>query len=136
MGYAWRLNVGAITWKQGVFAYFFVLPYWSTGMGAFWKMFGLYNLSFNTVSAMFRARLLSVPRSSKVHIRMAMPVIIGWFLWKARNHAYFQNIKVPVRQIIMQIDSYLHQLGIAGILRQQFFRGEADCRFKDYAPWR
>ena len=100
------------------------------------KIFGVYHQGFTSISSMFNAWLLSIPRSVKVHIRMAFPIVICWFLWKAQNHAYFLNKKVSFWQIIVQIDMYLQQLGLARKFQREFFCGEMDCKFIGYAPCR
>ncbi|KAG6536466.1 hypothetical protein ZIOFF_001522 [Zingiber officinale] len=57
------------------------------------------------------------------HVREAIPFLVIWFLWVARNEAKNQGIKLSTQRIIRNVTRYL-MLGLtAGNIRNKHWRG-------------
>nr|XP_027077022.1 uncharacterized protein LOC113700774 [Coffea arabica] len=50
-----------------------------------------------------------------------MPAIVIWFLWKVRNRARHEGVPFQSRQVILDIESFVVQLGQAGVLMPKHF---------------
>ena len=97
--------------------------------GHYSRKFGITNLMQSSVSSIFSSWLLSIPGGSLQHIRSAMPAIILWFLWKARDHARFRNEEFNAQRVIWMIDTFVERLGAAKVLKSSHFKGDLDSPF-------
>lgn len=57
---------------------------------------------------------------------------ICWFLWKARYAARFKGDLFQANGVILQIESFLTLLRLAGKLRTPHFMGDIDCDLMRY----
>ncbi|XP_027098808.1 uncharacterized protein [Coffea arabica] len=67
---------------------------------------------------------------------MVMPAIVVWFLWKARNHARHEGASFQARQVILDIDSFVVQLGRTGVLLPKCFIGDLEHPWSPDAGFR
>ncbi|XP_027156448.1 uncharacterized protein LOC113757287 [Coffea eugenioides] len=95
------------------------------GASAVWnwskRQFGILDLMHSPLSAMFMSWLGSVGSGSLNHIHTAMPAIVAWFLWKARNRVQHEDVPFHARQIIQDIDSFVRLLGRARVFLPKHF---------------
>nr|XP_027077000.1 uncharacterized protein LOC113700749 [Coffea arabica] len=71
--------------------------------------------------------LLSHRFVSQNHIRVILPLLILWFIWKGRNKARFEGVSMSSDQVIDQVCAFVEQLGRGGLLKFEFFKGDTDC---------
>nr|XP_027096084.1 uncharacterized protein LOC113715980 [Coffea arabica] len=91
---------------------------------SFCQRFGIIDPRFSSVSAMVLAWLTSTSLVSRDHIRTVVPIVILWFLWKARNKALFEGEIFEARRVVSAVDEFVKQLGATARLSAAHFRGD------------
>lgn len=97
------------------------------------RLFGLLDLMSSSVSAMVCTWFLSVPGGAKDHVRILMPTLICWYLWKGRNAAKFQGTRFEAAGVIFKVEEMLHWMGRSKVFARDHFRGDLDCGWVGYA---
>lgn len=97
------------------------------------QRFGIMNFSFMGVSSMLLGWYNSHRRVSVEHVRVVVPLLILWFIWRERNSSRFEGLLMRSQHVVYQVDSLLDQLGRAGCFRQVHFRGDKDCALSSFA---
>lgn len=69
--------------------------------------------------------ILSYQGVGENHIRVIIPIIILWFIWRASNGAKFDSLMMRAESIVWQVGNFIEQLGEANKLGS--FRGDKDC---------
>ncbi|XP_071939022.1 uncharacterized protein [Coffea arabica] len=64
---------------------------------------------------------------SQNHIRVILPLLILWFIWKGRNKARFEGMSMSSDQVTNQVCALVEQLGRGGLFKLEFFKGDTDC---------
>ena len=62
--------------------------------------------------------------ASTDHVRVSLPVLILWVLWKVRNQACFVGAPFEASQVIAMIDRFVEQLGREKIFSESSFKGD------------
>lgn len=78
----------------------------------------------------FKSWIYSSDKVGKHHIRIAIPILIGWFSWLPRNEGKHKNKKVCSVSIIARILSFLHLSHSAKPYQRKFWEGDltvAEC---------
>lgn len=60
----------------------------------FARQFGLFPVMQSSIYPLLCSWLLSISEGSSEHVRMPLPVIILWSLWKVRNNSRFQGGRI------------------------------------------
>ncbi|XP_071914053.1 uncharacterized protein [Coffea arabica] len=94
------------------------------------RRFGFQMRNCSTMASVFIAWFLSSDTSSKNHIRVILPIVVCWFLWRARNHERFQGGRWEVNRIIWDVENFIEQLGRANKLKGFHFKGDEDCEWR------
>ncbi|CDP18110.1 unnamed protein product [Coffea canephora] len=68
-------------------------------------------------------------RVSTTHVRVLIPLLVLWFIWKSRNSARFEAGSITPAQVIFRIEEFLDQMGKARAFSRASFAGDRDC------PW-
>ena len=100
----------------------------------FFNVFGLKRLQFSSVSALLLHWFLSIAKLNRNHIRVALPIIVLWFIWKGRNAARFQGVNHSAVQVVWEVEGFLQQLGRARVFRSDSFLGDTDVLWAALAP--
>ena len=95
----------------------------------FLKTFGLFPANSSSVASLLTHWFLSHSKVSAVHVRVLVPLLVLWFIWKSRNLARFQAGIFTPTQVISQIEEFLGQMGRARAFARPSFAGDRDC------PW-
>nr|XP_027103148.1 uncharacterized protein LOC113724443 [Coffea arabica] len=95
----------------------------------FLKTFGLFPANSSSAASMLTHWFLSHSKVSAVHVRVLVPLLVLWFIWKSRNLARFQAGIFTPTQVISQIEEFLGQMGRARAFARPSFAGDRDC------PW-
>lgn len=66
-------------------------------------------LRHNSISNRFRSWMFSTDHVKKHHIRLLIPVIIGWYVWLARNDAKHRNTPLLAEKIIIRVKNHILQ---------------------------
>nr|XP_027093592.1 uncharacterized protein LOC113713995 [Coffea arabica] len=90
---------------------------------SFCQRFGIIDPRSSSVSAMVLAWFSSTLMVSHDHIRTVVPLVILWFLWKARNKALFEGEIFEARRVVSLVDGFVKQLGAATKFLTCHFRG-------------
>ncbi|XP_027102972.1 uncharacterized protein [Coffea arabica] len=91
---------------------------------SFCQRFGIIDPRSTSVSAMVLTWLSSTSVISRDHIMTVVPLVILWFLWKARNKALFEGEIFEAHRVVSLVDGFVKQLGAAKKLLACYFRGD------------
>ncbi|XP_071917245.1 uncharacterized protein [Coffea arabica] len=91
---------------------------------SFCQRFGIIDPRSSSVSVMVLTWLSSTSLVSRDHIRTVVPLVILWFLWKARNRALFKGEIFEARRVVSSVDGFVKQLEAATKLLACHFRGD------------
>lgn len=81
--------------------------------------------SFTCLSSFLVYWFNSAQEFGQNHIRIAMPVIVWWFIWKERNEARHDNKLIQDGQIMSSIRQFLQFLGQAKSISPSQLKGDA-----------
>nr|XP_027127723.1 uncharacterized protein LOC113743824 [Coffea arabica] len=95
----------------------------------FFKVFGLLPFTAVSVAAMLSHWFFSHSQVSSTHVRVLVPLLVFWFIWKSRNNARFDACQITSSQVIFQIEELLGWMGKARAFSSAPFSGDRDC------PW-
>lgn len=87
------------------------------------RMVGLQYTTSTCLSTTLMSWFLAVSSGRTDHLICAIPLVILWFLWRARNEAVFQGLEFSVARIIFNIDRFLTMLGTADLLLHEQVEG-------------
>lgn len=73
--------------------------------GYFFTYFGLQVYPHTCLSSMVMQWSFSSPRGSLSHARCLIPIVVIWFMWRARNEARFQGLPMHAEKILYNIRS-------------------------------
>nr|XP_027127722.1 uncharacterized protein LOC113743823 [Coffea arabica] len=121
--FAWRLLLGWLPLDDLLQA--------SSVWWHFSHVFGLM-VQGSGVATRLASWLLSHRFVSQSHIRVILPLLILWFLWKGRNKDHLEGTSMSSDQIINQVCAFLDQLGRGGLLKVEYFKGDTDCAWVHY----
>lgn len=65
------------------------------------------------------------------HIRVIVPMLVLWFIWKGRNACFFKGKDFSARQVIFQVDQFVVSMGTVNLLRYSNFEGDHDCSWAE-----
>ncbi|XP_027171546.1 uncharacterized protein LOC113771125 [Coffea eugenioides] len=68
------------------------------------------------------------------HIRTVVPLSVLWCLWKARNNARFEGMRLDDPRVIKMVDQLLGQLSTTGVLLATHLRGDTDDPWAELVP--
>lgn len=95
----------------------------------FFKIFGLLPDTVSSIASMLNLQLLSYSIVSNSHVRVLIPLLVLWFVWKGKNLARFQADSFTSAQVIFQIEEFLGQIGRVNLFTVASFICDSDC------PW-
>ena len=95
----------------------------------FFKVFGHLPFNASGVAAMLSYWFSSHSKVSATHVRVLVPLLVLWFIWKSRNFARFKVGSVTQAQVTFQIQEFLCQMSKARAFSKTFFARDRDC------PW-
>ncbi|XP_027182050.1 uncharacterized protein LOC113780450 [Coffea eugenioides] len=94
--------------------------------------------------AMLSHWFFSHSKVSTTHVRVLVPLLVLWFIWKSRNSARFEAASATPAQVIFRIEEFLDHMGTSHAFSRTSFAGDRDCpwarfggpfrRDKDVAP--
>ncbi|XP_071914127.1 uncharacterized protein [Coffea arabica] len=88
----------------------------------FFKVFGHLPFNASGVAAMLSYWFSSHSKVSATHVRVLVPLLVLWFIWKSRNFARFKVGSVTQAQVIFQIQEFLCQM--SGLRVLHWFLGK------------
>ena len=99
----------------------------------FAKIFGVLVFNARGISSQFILWACSKSKVTRSHIRFLVPMLVLWFLWKARNTSRFQGVAFSSDQVILLVENFLDQMGTSGVFLKSSFSGDNDCRWSRFA---
>lgn len=74
----------------------------------------------------FKSWIFSSDLVGKNHIRILIPILIGWFAWLARNESKHKGKKITAASMIFKIMNFIHLSQSAKSFSRDFWRGDID----------
>ena len=100
-----------------------------------WRWFsGIFQVrvsSHLSVQDRFKSWVYSSDQIGKSHIRIFIPILIGWFAWTARNASKHEGKKISATCIIFKIMNYIYVSQAAKSFSRDFWQGD----FSVAASW-
>ncbi|KAL0304188.1 UNVERIFIED_CONTAM: putative ribonuclease H protein [Sesamum radiatum] len=90
----------------------------------FGTLFSLIPPHTEYISTMIHAWRLSSPFVNNGHIRLLLPILILWSMWRMRNEAKFNDARFSSYWIIRQVSSYLTRIYKAGGMKSVQWKGD------------
>ncbi|KAL0400828.1 UNVERIFIED_CONTAM: putative ribonuclease H protein [Sesamum latifolium] len=90
----------------------------------FGTLFSLIPPHTEYISTMIHAWRLSSPFVKNGHIRLLLPILILWSMWRMRNEAKFNDARFSSCRIIRQVSSYLTRIYKAGCMKSVQWKGD------------
>nr|XP_027118574.1 uncharacterized protein LOC113735787 [Coffea arabica] len=78
------------------------------------------------VSSLLVAWFLSHRKVGSNHIRVLVPLAALWFIWRSRNQARFEGVRMRAEHIVWEVGNLMELLGEARKLDRSF-QGDGDC---------
>lgn len=78
----------------------------------------------SSVMNRFKSWLNSSDLRTTNHLRIFIPIMIGWFSWLAKNDAKHKGKKISSISIIQKVMNCLHLTNLAKPLTREFWRGD------------
>ncbi|XP_027171647.1 uncharacterized protein LOC113771242 [Coffea eugenioides] len=102
---------------------------WASGLfylGSFWQTIRDFEEGVPRDFPLLMSWFLSHRMVNENHIRVIIPMVALWFIWRARNHTRFEGSRMSAESIIWQVGNLIEQLGDSQKLGR-LFRGDGDC---------
>ena len=92
----------------------------------FARRFGIFECRITSISSLLLSWFCFHLKISSGHIRVLLPLLILWFIWKGRNEVCFQGGSFSVPRTVFHVEQYVLQLEAAKVLRPSHFSGDHD----------